>query len=53
MKVLIIIEEDGNQSIVTCLTNYLYPEECKKYHRGMLGCNPKCPHFKNKKEEIK
>lgn len=46
--VLTIIEIDGSETIVSCLTSYLHPEECAKYHRGMLGCNPECPHLKKK-----
>lgn len=45
---LTIYEENGDEIIITCLIAYLNHEECKKYHRGNFGCDPKCPH--NKKE---
>lgn len=41
---LLIIEEDGSEVYMTCSTNYFNEEECHKHHRGMMGCDPNCPH---------
>jgi len=41
--------EWGDEIIITCPTNHLNPEECNKYHQGMLGCDPNCPYLKRTK----
>jgi len=44
---LIIIEEDGSETLVGCMKGYLHPEICEKNHSIALGCE-KCSYFEKK-----